>query len=419
MSSDAAAPVRGLMEHLFRRQWSRLVAALTAVLGPDRLELAEEVVQDAIVRALETWPHRGIPDDPAAWLARAARNRAIDLLRRESNLQGKLAAWDPVAAHASRAGQMDDELAMIFLCCHPALSRSARVALTLKSVGGFGVTEIARAFLAEPDTVAQRLVRAKRTLRESGAELSLPEPAALRERLESVHDVLYLMFNEGYQAAAGDTLVRAELCAEAIRLGELIAANPVTMSGEIDALLALMYLQGSRLPARMAADGAPLLLDEQDRARWDRAMIAHGMRLLDRSARDDRVTRFHLEAGIAACHAVAARFEETDWMRIEDLYMQLQALNDSSVVALNRAVAIGMTRGIACALGFLDRYADDPAMQRYVLYHATIGELLRRGGDLEHAAEAFQRALGLPASDPERAFLRRRLAACATHMETP
>jgi RNA polymerase sigma-70 factor (ECF subfamily) len=169
----------------------------------------------------------------------------------------------------------------------------------------------------------------------------------------------------------------------------------------------------------MAADGAPLLLDEQDRTRWDRAMIAHGMRLLDRSAHDDRVTRFHLEAGIAACHAVAARFEETDWMRIEDLYMQLQALNDSSVVALNRAVAIGMTRGTACALGFLDRYADDPAMQRYVLYHATIGELLRRGGDLEHAAEAFQRALELPASEPERAFLRRRLAACATHMETP
>jgi RNA polymerase sigma-70 factor (ECF subfamily) len=418
MSSDGASPVRGLVEHLFRRESARLVAALTHILGSKRLDLAEEVVQDAIVRALETWPHRGVPDDPGAWLARTARNRAIDVLRRESALRDKLAGWDPQATQPARAAAMDDELAMIFLCCHPALTRTARVALTLKTVGGFGVTEIARAFLAQPETIAQRLVRAKRTLRDSGAELSLPAASALRERLGSVHDVLYLMFNEGYAAASGASLVRSELCSEAIRLAKLIAASPVTASPEGDALLALMYLQGSRLSARMDEKGTLLLLDEQDRSVWDAAMIAEGLRLMDRSARGDRVTRYHLEAGIAACHAVAPRFEDTNWVRIEDLYMQLQALNDSSVIALNRAVAIGMTRGSTWALAFLDRYADDPAMQRYVLYHATIGELLRRDGEWARAADAFQRALELPASEPERAFLRRRLAACDKRGET-
>ena len=413
MTSEDDAPVGGLVDHLFRRKAGQLVATLTRMLGPERLDLAEEVVQDAIVRALETWPHRGIPDDPAAWLARTARNRAIDVLRRESTLRERLTRWDPDAPPAAPAGGMDDELALVFLCCHPDLSRSARVALTLKMVGGFGVAEIARAFLAQRETIAQRLVRAKRLLRESGAEFDLPATDALRDRLESVLDVLYLMFNEGYEAASGDVLVRAELCAEAIRLARLIASNPATEAPEVDALLALMYLQGSRLEARSAENGSILLLDEQDRSLWDREMIARGLVYLDRSARGDRVTRFHLEAGIAACHAVAPRFEDTDWQRIDDLYAQLQAINDSPVVALNRAVAIGMLYGSRSALDFLGPYAVDPDMQRYAPFHATVGELLRRAGQADRAAESFRRAMELPASDPERAFLRRRLAACA------
>lgn len=413
MKSEAGAPpVHGLIDHLFRRQAGRLVAALTRLLGPDRLDLAEEVVQDAIVRALEVWPHRGVPDDPAAWLARVARNRAIDLLRRESSLRDRLAHWDPDTADSTPPPAMDDELAMVFLCCHPALPRESRVALTLKTVGGFGVTEIARAFLARPDAIAQRLVRAKRLLRERDIGFTLPADDRLAERLASVHDVLYLMFNEGYEATAGDALVRAELCGEAIRLAERVAAGPVGDGPETDALLALMYLQASRLPARTDAAGGLLLLEDQARDRWDRSLIARGLVRLDRSARGEHETRYHIEAAIAACHAVAARFEDTDWLRIERLYGQLEALTDSPVVALNRAVAIAMLRGPAEGLAFLDAHVDAAALRRYLPYHATRGELYRRSGDGARAAAAFRTAIDLPISEPERAFLRERLAAC-------
>lgn len=413
MSSECA-PVHGLLDHLFRRQAGRLVAALARLLGPDRLDLAEEVVQDAIVRALEVWPHRGVPSDPAAWLARVARNRAIDLLRREATLRDRLARWDPEQPTRASADGMDDELAMVFLCCHPSLPRESRVALTLKTVGGFGVTEIARAFLARPDAIAQRLVRAKRSLRDAGARFDLPTPEALAERIESVHDVLYLMFNEGYGAAQGDALVRAELCGEAMRLAERVAEGPGGDSAETDALLALMYLQASRLPARTDAAGALILLEDQPRERWDRGLIARGLRRLDRSARGGRETRYHLEAAIAACHAVAPSFEATDWARIEALYEQLETLTDSPVVALNRAVAIGMLHGPADALAFLDTHVQGDALQRYLPWHATLGELYRRSGDDVRAAAAFRTALSLPVTEPERAFLRARLAACVS-----
>jgi RNA polymerase sigma-70 factor (ECF subfamily) len=279
-------------------------------------------------------------------------------------------------------------------------------------VGGFGVTEIARAFLARPDAIAQRLVRARRALRDSGVGLALPGPEALGDRLESVHDVLYLMFNEGYEAATGAALVRAELCAEAIRLAELVAAGPVGDTPATDALLALMYLQASRLPARTDAAGALLPLEEQAREAWDRSLIARGLHRLGRSARGGRETRYHIEAAIAACHAVAPAFGDTDWARIELLYGRLQDMTDSPVVALNRAVALCMLRGPAAALRFLDEAVDPAALAGYLPWHATLGELHRRSGDGARAAAAFRAALALPVSGPERAFLRARLAQC-------
>lgn len=408
MSSE---PVHGLIDHLFRRQAGRLVATLTRLLGPDRIDLAEEVVQDAIVRALETWPHRGIPDEPAAWLTRVARNRAIDVLRRESDLQRRLLAWNPESASPPGTAALDDELAMVFLCCHPALPRDSRVALTLKTVGGFSVPEIARGLLARREAIAQRIVRAKRALRAPDITFELPAGPALRDRLDSVLDVLYLLFNEGHSAAAGDDLVRAELCGEAIRLCTLVAANPATESPEADALLALMHLQASRLPARTDAAGALLLLDAQPRDAWDRAGIARGLRALDRAARGPLESRYHIEAAIAACHAVAPSFEETDWPRIGALYEALQDLTDSPVVAVNRAVAIAMTRGPREALALLHRLPGD-ALREYLPFHATVGELYRRAGEPAAAAAAFRRALELPGSGPARAFLARRLADC-------
>lgn len=412
MSSEPVAPpVHGLIEHLFRRQAGRLVAVLTRLLGPARLDLAEEVVQDAIVRALEVWPHRGVPDDPAAWLARVARNRAIDLLRRESSLRDRLALWNPDSATPASTAGVDDELAMVVLCCDPSIPRESRVALTLKTVGGFGVTEIARAFLARPDAIAQRLVRAKRALREAGEDFARPVHEALGERLDSVLDVLYLMFNEGHEAASGDALVRAELCGEAIRLGELVAEAAGIDSPEADALVALMYLQASRLPARTDPAGLPALLSAQPREAWDRARVARGLRWLERSARGPRETRYHVEAAIAACHATAPRYEDTDWTRIDTLYARLQELNDSPVVALNRAVAIAALRGPAAALEFL-AHVDGATLSHYVPYHATLGELHRRNHDFDRAASAFRTALELPLSEPERAFLRGRFDEC-------
>ena len=408
----------------FQRVSAQIVATLTRILGPRRLSLAEEAAQDALVKALQRWPHEGIPSNPTAWLIQVAKNRALDLLRRDQRLEpleeaavasvGAIADTGLPRLRGEAEALEDDELAMMFLACHPILSREARVALTLKTVCGFGVREIARAFLSKDDAIAQRLVRAKRQLRDADVAFELTA-ADYPARLESVLDVLYLLFNEGYGAHAGDDLVREELCREAIRLGELLAAAGPKISAEgapaVHALLALMYLQAARLPARVGGDTGDVLLRlaEQDRGLWDAAAIARGVRHLDAASAGDQLTVYHLEAGIASCHAVAPRYADTDWAAIVDLYDSLIAIKPTPIVALNRAIAVSRLRGPRAGLAAVDAIAADPLLARYYLLHATVGDLALECGDRARAVDGFTAALACDCSEPERRFLEKRL----------
>jgi RNA polymerase sigma-70 factor, ECF subfamily len=411
----------------FQRASSQIVATLTRILGAHHLALAEEAAQDALVKALQLWPHEGVPDHPTAWLIQVAKNRALDRLRREqrseplddivaARLTHAVAPDLPPLRHEAALPE-DDELSMMFLACHPTLSREARVALTLKVVCGFGVGEIARAFMSTDDAIAQRLVRAKRQLRDADVAFELTA-ADYPARLDSVLDVLYLLFNEGYAAHRGDDLVRAELCQEALRLGELLAAAgpKICAAGApaVHALLALLYLQAARLPARVGDDdqGQTLLrLAEQDRTRWDQAAIVRGLQHLDVASAGDALTVYHLEAGIAACHAVAARYDDTDWANIVDLYDALIAIKPTPIVALNRAIAVSRLRGPRAGLAAVEAIAGDPLLARYYLLHATIGDLALECGDRERAADSFTAALACECSEPERRFLERRVRA--------
>jgi len=407
-----------LVDHLFRHRAGQMVATLTRIFGPEHLPMAEEAVQESLIAALTQWSFHGVPDNPAGWLFRVARNRALDQLRRQKTLRSKepqiasaltdLHTEDPRFAHELR----DDTLCMMLMCCHPSIPEESRVALTLKTVGGFSVEEIARAFLAQKATMAQRLSRAKKLLRDEAIAIEMPSREELPERLTSLLKVIYLMFNEGHSAHEGDALVRADLCDEAIRLGSLLVEHPATASPSAHALLALMLLQAARLPARVDACGDIALLAEQDRSRWDSQMIARGMRHLDASASGDEVTTYHVEAAIAACHAAAPSFDETDWNRIVALYDELLELNPSPVAALNRAVAIAMAAGPRAGIDAVESIAARNSLREYPLLYSTLGELWLRSGDRARAAEEFARALELPSTMPEKRFLLRKLESC-------
>jgi RNA polymerase sigma-70 factor (ECF subfamily) len=408
--------VGALVEHLFRHSAGHMVSRLARWLGAARLDLAEEAVQDALLRALATWPFRGVPAEPRGWLFQVARNRAVDLLRREASLRGKLDGFGGGLEESPPARALgDDELAMIFMCCHPSLPPAARVALTLKTVGGFSVEEIAAAFLAESEAIAQRLVRAKRQIREQAIIIEIPAEAELGGRLDSVLDVLYLLFNEGYSALGGPNLTRAELCGEAIRLAEILAGNPATDRPVVHALLALMLLQASRLPARVDEAGDVLLLAEQDRGVWNQELIGQGLRHLDRAATGRAITAYHVEAAIAAAHAVAVDDAATDWGYVVRLYDDLLTIKPSPVVELNRAIALAMTEGPAAGIAAIDRIEQDPALARYYLLPAALGRLWLAAGDPERAARYFEEALTRPCSAPERRFLERQLTKCRPH----
>jgi RNA polymerase sigma factor (sigma-70 family) len=415
----ASADARAAVEAVWRIESARLVAGLARLVRD--VGLAEDLAQDALLAALERWPRDGVPDNPGAWLMATAKNRAIDLSRRASTYERKreevahelgiMLAMDRVDFAAEADDEVgDDLLALMFTCCHPALSTEARVALTLRLLGGLTTAEIARAFLVGEPTVAQRLTRAKRTLREVRADFEVPAGPALRARLPDVLEVVYLIFNEGYAASSGERWVRTELCEEALRLGRILTA---LAPGEPEAhgLIALLEIQASRLGARLGPDGEPILLLDQDRSRWDPLLIVRGVAALKRAEElPDPLGPYGLQAAIAACHGRALEAEETDWVRIAALYEALAAIAPSPVVELNRSVAVGMAFGPEVGLAHLERIATDPALRDYHLLPSVRGDLLARLGRDEEAAAEFRRAAGLTENEPERALLLRRAA---------
>jgi RNA polymerase sigma-70 factor (ECF subfamily) len=379
------------------------------MVGPARLELVEEGVQEALVRALQRWPYTGVPDNAAGWLFTVARHHVLGVLRRDDVARGAL----PLVALPEIVtvwGGVDDELALVFLCCHPELPLVSQVALTLKTVGGLGVDEIAAALLARPTTVAQRLVRAKRWLR-SADLVEVPVGRELEQRLDSVLSVLYLLFNAGYDAVAGEQVVRRELCAEAIRLCRLLVADVRTDVPRVRALLALMLLHGSRLAARTDSTGELLLLADQDRSLWDRRMIDEGVLVFGQSIFGARRSSFHVEAAIALCHVVAPDVERTDWALVVTLYDELLTISPSPVAALNRAVAAAMAGGLDPVE--LSRLRDEPSLRDYHLLPAALGALWLRAGDRPAAAAYYREALTKQCSAPTRRFLERQLERCS------
>jgi RNA polymerase sigma-70 factor (ECF subfamily) len=404
------AEVAEVVDRAFRLDAGRAVAALIGAIHD--FDLAEEAWQDACEQALRIWPKRGVPDNPSAWLFTTARNRAIDRLRRDRVGRDKVAAAAQIADLQALGDDMheipDDRLRLLFTCCHPALALDARVALTLRTVAGLSTREIARAFLVPEPTLGQRLTRAKRKIREAAIPYRVPPREVLPERLDGVRAVVYLVFNEGYAATEGE-LLRAELCDEAIRLCRLLE-HLIPGEPETSGLLALLLLQHARRAARTDAAGEIVVLEEQDRSRWDHTMIDEGLALV----RDPvpEVGPYRLQALIAACHAAAPRPEDTDWPQIATLYTALAAARPSPVIELNRAVAIAMADGPDAGLRLLDPLAED--LDRYHLFHAARADLLRRSGDTAGAERAYGRALDLVTNDAERRYLERRRRTLAT-----
>jgi RNA polymerase sigma-70 factor (ECF subfamily) len=410
---------RGTIAATWRLESARIVGALTRLVRD--VDLAEQLAQDALVAALEQWPRDGVPANPGAWLLAAAKHRAIDLVRRERRQLGKHAelareleerqaqAPPPVA----EVPLGDDALRLMFLCCHPVLSPEARTALTLRLLAGLTTDEIARAYLVPEPTIAQRIVRAKRTLAEQQVEFELPGGDGITARLASVLEVLYLLFNEGYAATAGEAWARVDLCEEALRLGRVLAEQ-LPNAREAHGLVALMEIQASRLGARRGALGDPVLLLEQDRTQWNRVLIERGLAALARAeALPAPAGPYELQAAIAACHARAPTARDTDWTRIVELYGRLGGVAPSPIVALNRAVAVAMAFGPVAGLYLVDSLARDEALAGYHLLPSVRGVLLRQLGRRDEARSEFERAAAMTRNESERALLLRRAAACA------
>lgn len=427
-TASATADLHRVVDAVWRMESARIVGALARVTGD--VGLAEELAQDALVAALEQWPESGVPVRPGAWLMAIAKHRAIDAFRRSQNLQRKTVELGRELVQAEAVEEdwaaaldevvEDDVLRLVFIACHPVLSREARVALTLRLVGGLATDEIARAFLVPEATLAQRIVRAKRTLTAARVPFEMPTGADFTARLASVLEVLYLVFNEGYAATAGEDLTRPALCQEAMRLGRILAGL-VPGESEVHGLVALMELQASRLAARTGPDGGSVLLADQDRSRWDRVLVTRGLAALDRAERTATggLGRYALQAAIAACHARARSVDDTDWAAIAGLYEALAALTPSPVVELNRAVAVSRAYGPAAGLELVDALVDVPALSGYHLLPAVRGDLLVPLGRTAEARAEFERAAGLTRNERERALLLGRAADCGGRAVPP
>ncbi len=407
-------------EHLFRHEAGRLVAALTRVFGVHNLALAEDVVQDALCRALEVWKFRGTPDDPSAWLLATAKRRALDVLRRERNarkfdpelgwmLESEWTLTPAVEEALGPAAITDDQLRMMFSCCDPRLKEEAQVGLILHLLCGFSIGEVAAAFLDTRTATQRRLARAKQVLGKSGKLFSLSEAAPLRERLPAVRRALYLLFNQGYHGASAEAVVQRDLCQEAMRLSALLVEHPLAGDPSTQALAALMCLHAARLPARLNAAGELTGLFDQDRSLWDAGLIGEGQRLLELSARGSELSEFHLEAAIAAVHADARRVEETCWPEIVILYDRLMQMHASPVVALNRAIALGQSEGAERGLAAIAAIEDRERLSEYPFYFAALGELERQCGRLDQAREYLKSAIVVARSPMERRYLQSRM----------
>jgi RNA polymerase sigma factor (sigma-70 family) len=413
-----ATDINRTIDAVWRIESARLIAGLTRIVRD--VGLAEDLAQDALVAALERWPETGVPDKPGAWLMATAKHRAIDVLRRGKMLDRKhVEVVHDLEALQEKVPDLDaaiddpvgdDLLRLVFISCHPVLSREARAALTLRLLGGLSTDEVARAFLVPEATVAQRIVRAKRTLAEAGVKFEVPRREELETRLASVLEVLYLIFNEGYSATAGDDWVRPALCEDALRMGRIVA-ELVPSEPEVHGLVALMEIQASRLRARVGSSGEPILLLEQDRGRWDQLLIRRGLTAL---ARAESLSSSHgtytLQAAIAACHGRARTAEETDWIRIAELYRELARLAPSPIVELNRAVAVGMAFGARAGLELVDALTSEPSLKRYHLLPSVRADLLKKMGRVDEARAEFERAASLTRNERERELLLARAA---------
>ncbi len=412
-----------LVEHLFRHEAGKMLAVLTRILGTHHLSLAEDVVQDVLLQALEIWSYHAPPENPSAWLMRAARNRAIDLIRRERtrrrfapDLEHLLdSEWTLVPTVDSLLLEneiQDGQLRMMFSCCAPHLSTEAQVALILKILCGFSVREIASAFLSTPAAIEKQLSRGKKVLAQSPSLFEVSEKDQLRSRLGSVHEALYLLFNEGYHATHDRAAIRQDLVDEALRLASLLAEHPAGDVPRTHALVGLLCLHAARLPSRVDDRGCLVLLEAQDRARWDRELIARGFRALERSGTGDEVTEYHVEAAIAGCHAMAPSFAATNWAAIVELYELLWRMRPTPIVALNRAIAVGQAHGPEAGLRALDTIEKRERLDDYPFFAAARGEFLRQAGRLAEAASEFTRALAIARNPSETQLLEAQLARC-------
>jgi len=416
--------VKSLVDHLFRHETGKMIAVLTRIFGPHNLQLAEDVVHDTLLEAINVWNYKGVPQYPVPWLYRVAKNKALNIVNREKYKR----EYETEAAHFLRSEWTanavlenlfseseirDDQLRMMFTCCHPSISTDSQIALTLKTLCGFSMSEISRAFLTTEENINKRLVRARQKIRDDGVPFEVPGTEHLRNRTEAVLQTIYLLFNEGYNASSGQDLIRYDLCAEAIRLAELMATSPAIKDKEnIFACLALMYLNASRFDARQNKKGEIVTMADQDRSRWDRALMQKGFIYLERAASDKTISVYHILAAISGYHCSAPDFDATDWQSILLLYDKLVQIDPSPLVTLNRAIALSKVYGMYAGIGELEKLNGNSQLKSYHLYYSTLGEFYIQAGQFQEAKANLEKALALSNLPAERELLLKKIELC-------